>query len=139
MHTLIGTSMPLTEVLEPHEYASIILRCQRASPSNLLYYQPYRNRVLRLNANGVVKFGPGVSQDETENQAQVHKIVDQRIVRVPRLFNWFRDDDGCGYLAMEFMEGQKAKSFTEPFQTESLFRVLQHFQSLEVKYHWTTE
>lgn len=123
--------MALCQELRTDERSDILLRYRTASPQQCLDYQPYGNIVLQLNAQQVVKFGPGISRDEAENQARVYQIVDQRIVRIPRVDSWFQDDRGWGYLVMEYVHGRRADTLAEPMYTEPLLKVLQHLHSLK--------
>lgn len=107
----------------------IVSRCSQALPDDFLYYQPYGNKVLRLSDELVVKFGFGLSQDEARNQIKAYELVDQRAVRVPRIYDWF-EHNSLGYIVMEFAEGTTASSLDQPSLAQSLSEIIHYFQSL---------
>lgn len=77
--------MEFLNTLSPEERKNVIGRCQAAVPDEHLDHQPYGNSVLQLDPEKVVKYGFGVSRAEAENQASISLIVDQEIVRVPKV------------------------------------------------------
>lgn len=116
--------------MPPFGREEIVSRCSQALPDDCLYYQPYGNKVLRLSDELVVKFGFCLSQDEARNQTKAYELIDQRIVRVPRVYDWFEHED-LGYIVMEFVDGAKARSLDEPLIAQSLSDIVLYFQSLK--------
>ena len=110
----------------------IIARCRNAPPDQCLDYQEGGNIVLKIDSLAV-KFGSGVSKDEAENQAQVSHIINQNIVRVPKVHDWFQDSDGWGYLVMEFMAGKRANHLGDDKYATELLKVIEHLHSLTAK------
>lgn len=108
----------------------IILRCRHARPAECLAYQQWGNIVLQLDSRTAVKFGPGVSKDEADNQAAVSTMVNQEIVRVPKVYDWFQDAEGWGYLVMEFMAGERARHLSEDNYISKVSNVVGHLHSL---------
>lgn len=112
---------------ERHE---IVSRCRHAAPEGCLACQQWGNIVLKIDSRTAVKFGPGVSKDEAENQAAISTMVNQEIVRVPKVYDWFQDAEGWGYLVMEFMTGERAGHLDEDKYKTKLLRVIEHLHSL---------
>lgn len=123
--------MAFLNTLPTEKRTNVIERCQNALPNEHLDHQLYGNSVLQLDPGKVVKYGLGVSRAEAENQASISLIVDQEIVRVPKVYDWFEDAQGRGYLVMEFMEGERAKSLTGVRYLAQLQRILEHLHSLK--------
>lgn len=113
--------------------ATIAATCQQATPLQCLDHQPGGNSVLRLNSGIVVKYGDMVSEDEARDQALVSQLVVQSVVRVPKVYDWFRDEKGRGYLVMEFVEGRKADLLTEEVHGTRLRKALEHLHALKSK------
>lgn len=86
--------------------------------------------MLRPDSQIVVKYGDMVSEDEAWNQALVSGLVDQSVVCVPKVYDWFQDEKGCGYLIMEFVQGRKADHLTEEIHGTRIRKVLQHLHGL---------
>jgi hypothetical protein len=105
----------------------IIDRCDKAGPQDLISHTPYGNSVLKLSDSVAVKFGNGVTQYEAYSQEKAYLILDRGIVRVPKVYGFFDDGRGRGYLVMEFIEGETQESFTSVSQLHALSRVLDHF------------
>lgn len=101
--------MGFVGVLTSEEREATAAYCSQATSSQYLDHQPWGNTVLRYDAYKVVKFGRMVSEDEARNQASVSQMVNQQIVCVPRVYDWFQDKQGLGYIVMEYIEGEKAE------------------------------
>lgn len=54
-----------------------------------------------------MKFGFLLSEDEARNQMKAYEILDPGIIRIPRVYRYFTDSQGYGYLVMDYMEGEK--------------------------------
>ena len=71
----------------------IIKRCLRAAfLEGHIGVQQYGNKVLRLSAEVVVKYGVGVTKDEAANQEKACELLDPKVVRVPKVSTFFEDD-----------------------------------------------
>lgn len=86
-----------------HQPASVIAYCANPSPDTVV--SSYGKRVIRISNQEVVKCGPDVTKEEAENQRIAYELVDSRIVRIPRVYAFFTDERGCGYLVMDFIDG----------------------------------
>lgn len=105
----------------------IIDRCDKAGPHDIVSHMPYGNSVVKLSDTVAVKFGNGVTKYEAYSQEKAYQMLDHDIVRVPKVYDFFEDRRGRGYLVMQFMEGETQESFTDPSQLEALSRILDHF------------
>lgn len=54
----------------------------------------------------MVKFGVSVKKDEATNQQAAYNLINHRIIRVPRVYRFFNDSNGLGYLVMEYVAGR---------------------------------
>jgi hypothetical protein len=112
--------------------AEIIKRCSTAAfPEEHIGGEQYGNKVLQLGEKTVVKYGVGVTKDEAANQEKAFELLDPEIVRVPKVYTFFEDDSGRGYLVMEFMEGEVKESISEDSEIYKLSAVLDHFSSIK--------
>ncbi|KAH0839206.1 hypothetical protein FOPE_05594 [Fonsecaea pedrosoi] len=105
----------------------IIDRCGKAKPQDLVAHIPYGKSILKLSDGIAVEFGYGVTEYEAHGQDKAYQILDHDIVRVPKVYDFFQDGQGRGYLAMDFMEGQTQDSYKDHSQLKALFRILDHF------------
>jgi thiamine kinase-like enzyme len=87
------------------------------------------NRVIKLNEDIVVKYGYGVREEEAHNIQKVYELVDQSVVRTPRLFRYFRRASS-GYILMEFIDGVVAEDVDESLALKTMISILQHFKSV---------
>ncbi|CAG8050980.1 unnamed protein product [Penicillium olsonii] len=83
--------------------ASLIARCTNPLPENVI--SQYGKRVIRVSDHEVVKCGPDVTKEEADNQRIAHGLLENRLVRVPRVFDFFSDEQDCGYIVMEYIDG----------------------------------
>lgn len=93
--------MTLPEDVQP---ASIIACCANPSPEQVI--SQYRKRIIRISDHLVVKCGPDVTKKEADNQRIAYECLDSRIVRIPRVDAFFSDEQGLGYIVMEFIDGK---------------------------------
>ncbi|EXJ84284.1 hypothetical protein A1O3_04951 [Capronia epimyces CBS 606.96] len=95
--------------------AEIIEHCQQATSDLFLTDLNMNNQVVKLTEDLVVKFGFLIREDEAQNQAKAHELLDPSIVRVPRVYRYCMDSERYGYIVMEYMHGErrKAKSSSE--------------------------
>ncbi|KAJ5562658.1 hypothetical protein N7461_001419 [Penicillium sp. DV-2018c] len=70
------------------------------------YYQSIRKSNYQISDHQVVKWGPDVMKEEAENQRIAYELVDNRIVHIPRVYAFFSDEQGWGYIVMEYIEGK---------------------------------
>lgn len=56
-----------------------------------------------------------------------YELVDRRIVRIPRVYAFFTDDQGCGYLVMEFIDGRIIDPLEEPGAIKKVADMLDYF------------
>jgi serine/threonine protein kinase len=90
----------------------------------------YRNKVIPISCQAVVKYGPGVKIEEFTNLQWAYRLLDPFIVRVPRPYRFFQDHE-CGYLLMEYMKGTVKSSITDVCQTTKVGHALSHFSSFQ--------
>ncbi|KAK9850830.1 hypothetical protein MYU51_011403 [Penicillium brevicompactum] len=117
--------MSLPENLRP---ASIITSCANALPDNVI--SQYGKRVIKISDHQVVKYGPDVTKEEFENQRIAHELVDSRIARVPRVYDFFVDERGWGYIVMEFMKGKVIDPLDDVSLIQRIANMLNHFATL---------
>lgn len=58
----------------------------------------YRKRIIRISPHAVVKSGPDVIKEEADNQRIAYELVDSRIIRVPRVYDFFSDERSWAIL-----------------------------------------
>lgn len=87
--------------------------------------------MVKISDDAVVKCGFGITQLEAANQEHAYRIVDAKIIRVPRVYRFFaRDYDG--YLIMEYIDGQPVSSVEDPDRyLEPMANVLRYFETLQ--------
>ncbi|KAJ5290899.1 hypothetical protein N7478_000150 [Penicillium angulare] len=77
---------------------SIIKYSRLSSECQLIGGSIFGNQVIKLPAyNLVVKFGQYVSHHEAENQQEAYSLIDRAIFIIPRVYEFFVDNEGCGY------------------------------------------
>ncbi|KAF2189863.1 hypothetical protein K469DRAFT_701148 [Zopfia rhizophila CBS 207.26] len=86
----------------------------------------YGNRVVKLSDTVVVKYGIGVRKQEADNQYYAYQHVERSILRVPKIFRFFKDTSQgstVGYIIMEFIMGTGFDSIVTMFRdlTEASF------------------
>ncbi|KAF3391939.1 hypothetical protein DPV78_010612 [Talaromyces pinophilus] len=114
--------MASEEHLQP---ASIIAYCANPLPHNIV--SSYGKRVIKISDHEVVKWGPDVTKEEAENQRIAYELLNSRIVRIPRVYAFFTDDQGCGYLVMEFIDGRIIDPLEEPVTFKNVADMLDYF------------
>jgi hypothetical protein len=78
----------------------------------------------------VIKFGPGVIEDEAKNQAKAYEVVDHNIVRVSKVHRFFTDPHGWGYLIMDFMDGRITDLIEDQAKVIAVATILAYFATL---------
>ncbi|KAG4435103.1 hypothetical protein IFR05_009412 [Cadophora sp. M221] len=87
---------------------------------------PHGNLGIKLSEELIVKFDPGVSVEEADNQRRAFQLLDGSIVRVPRIHDYFTRADGgfvTGYLVMEYIKGDITNSITS-YQIDQIANIL---------------
>lgn len=126
-HTMLQKNMALPEA--DFQPASVIAYCANPSPENII--SQYGKRVIKISDHQVVKWGPGITKEEAENQQIAYERVDRRIVRIPRVYGFFSDEQGWGYLVMEYIKGKIIDPLEDKSAIEKVASVLDHFSTLK--------
>jgi aminoglycoside phosphotransferase (APT) family kinase protein len=108
--------------------ASVITSCTNPLPGNIV--SQYGKRIIRISDHQVVKWGPDITKEEAENQKMAYELVDTRIVRIPRVYAFFSDDRGWGYIVMEFIRGKVIDPLEDVTAIEKVAGVLDYFATL---------
>ncbi|PYI24209.1 hypothetical protein BO99DRAFT_322443, partial [Aspergillus violaceofuscus CBS 115571] len=87
-------------------------------------------RVIKISDHQVVKWGPDVTEEEAKNQSLAYELVDSHIVRIPRVYAFFSDERGWGYIMMESVEGTVVDPLEDVRAIEKVADVLDHFATL---------
>lgn len=95
------------------------------------------NRVIKLSEGMVVKYGSGVTAEEAATQEFAYRHVDSSIVRVPRVYRFFKDESrqpfAWGYLFMEYFDGWVLDDLDLGIHTDIIPRlanIVAHFGSI---------
>lgn len=110
--------------------ADIIQYCLNPPQDALLTDPQYTNVVLRLPGPWLIKYGISVRPNEAENQRRARNMVDPQIVYVPEVYRNFQDDDGVGYIIMEYVVGSPVQTISSSSLREAIRKMLAHFDSL---------
>lgn len=78
----------------------------------------------------VAKCGPDVTREEFENQRMAYELVDSRIARIPHVYDFCIDEQGCGYIVMEFIQGKVIDPLDDVSAIQKVASVLSHFATL---------
>ncbi|OKP09477.1 hypothetical protein PENSUB_5173 [Penicillium subrubescens] len=97
-------------------------------PDNII--SQYGNRIIKISDDQVVKWGPDVTKEEAENQRIAYELVDNRIVHIPRVYAFFSDEQGWGYIVMEYIEGKVIDPLEDINAIEKVAGVLDYFATL---------
>lgn len=99
---MLQKSMALPEA--DFQPASVIACCANPPPENII--SQYGKRVIKVSDHQVVKWGPDITEEEAKNQQIAYERVDRRIIRIPRVYAFFSDEHGWGYIVMEYIKGK---------------------------------
>ncbi|KAJ5812927.1 kinase-like protein [Penicillium robsamsonii] len=113
------------------QQASVIASCANPSPGNVV--SQYGKRIIRISDHQIVKCGPDMTREEYENQRIAYGLVDSRIARIPRVYEFFLDERGWGYIVMEFIEGKIIDPLNDVGAIQRIASVLDHFTALRYK------
>ena len=122
---MLQKNITLPEDIQP---ASVIACCANPSPENIV--SQYGKRIIKISDHQVVKWGPDITNEEAENQQIAYERVDKSIVRIPRVYAFFSDEQGCGYIVMEFIKGKIINPLEDRSAVKKIAGVLDHFATL---------
>ncbi|KAK0111645.1 hypothetical protein ONS95_001989 [Cadophora gregata] len=115
-------------------HSDIIQRCHHPD-RQIIGGLTYGDLVIKLSEELVVKFGPGVSVAEADNQRAAFSLLDNSIVRVPRVVDFFTSTDRGytkGYLVMEYIHGDITDSVSVTSkQIDQLVKILTYFSTVQ--------
>ncbi|KAF3399975.1 hypothetical protein F1880_008435 [Penicillium rolfsii] len=104
----------------PGEFrASVIASCSNPQPENIIsqygksHYQDLRT--------------PDVTKEEAENQRIAYKLVDNRIVYIPRVYAFFSDERGWCYIVIGYIEGKVIDPLEDINAIEKVAGVVDYF------------
>ena len=86
--------------------------------------------IIKVSSDVVIKCGVGVSQQEADNQQKAFHLIDQTIIRVPRVYRYVAGSN-IGYLVMEFIDGEPLHDFDDPDICAAIARALYHFANIQ--------
>jgi thiamine kinase-like enzyme len=95
------------------------------------FCQPHGKRIIQISDHQFVKWGPDITREEAENQWIAYELVDEHVVRVPKVFAFFSGEQGWGYIVMEFIRGKVIDPLEDLTAIEKIAGVLNHFATLE--------
>lgn len=110
----------------------LIKFCLSGPHDRIIGGMPEGNLVVKISEEIVIKFGPGVCEDEAKNQQEAYELLDPKIIRVPRVHRFFSDECGRGYIIMDYIEGRVVDQLG-PDHIKRLVRVLDYFGTLKRK------
>ncbi|ODM20816.1 hypothetical protein SI65_03869 [Aspergillus cristatus] len=109
---------------------ALVIACSLQNPLPGSIVSQYGKRIIKISDHHVVKWAPDVTKEEAENQRIAYGLLDSRIVRVPRVYSFFSDEQGWGYIVMEFIAGKIIEPLEEIFAIEKIAGVLDYFATL---------
>lgn len=120
---------------DPKTNADLVCFLSRKNHNRLILHELEGGiAVVRISQNAVVKYGVGINEDEARNQEAAFKLIDQSIIRVPRVFRFFSSEDS-GYIIMEYIEGPTLESLIKDNKhsgayVEKMVKALDHFTEI---------
>lgn len=117
--------MTLPEDFQP---ASVITFCANTLPETII--SQYGRRIIQISDHQAVKWGPDITQEEADNQRMAYERIDQSIVRIPGVYAFFSDDQGRGYIVMEYIKGKMIDPLEDESADQKVSGVLNHFATL---------
>ncbi|CAI7650068.1 unnamed protein product [Penicillium bialowiezense] len=115
-------------LLDDSQRASVIASCEDPVPENVL--SQYGRRIIKISDREVVKCGLDVTREEFENQRIAYELVDSRIARIPRVYDFFLGERGWGYIVMELIKGKVIDPLDDIDAIQRVAKVLGHFATL---------
>lgn len=73
-----------------------------------------------------------MTKEEFETQRLVYELVDSRKVRIARMYGFFCDERGWGYIIMEFIEGKVIDPLEDVSAIQKVANVLNLFLNTTV-------
>lgn len=110
----------------------IVRHCSRANPTRIVISEIQGGgSVIRIFHDTVVKRGFGITEDDPINQMRANELIDQAVMRVPRVFRYFSNND-FGYILMEYIEGRTLDSVEDkaPYLQQMLL-ILEYMAQLQ--------
>lgn len=107
----------------------LIKYCADPPPGSIIGGALYGNNVVQISAQIVIKFGVGVTKTEAINQVEVYKLVDPQIVRIPKVYRYFSDNENRGYIMMEFVKGEILDPLGDPMKIKLVAGIIDHLAS----------
>jgi fructosamine-3-kinase len=86
--------------------------------------------VIKIANEAIIKCGPNVTQQEAENQRIAFELIDQTIIRVPRVYRYVASST-VGYLVMEFIDGEPLQTFEDAHVCATITRTLTNFAQIQ--------
>lgn len=101
--------------------------CSRLNPTRTIISElEGGHSIIRVSDDVVVKCGFGVTQHEADNQRKAFQLINQTIMRVPRVYRYVAWSN-IGYLVIEFINGEPLHVFDDPNVCASIAEALEHF------------
>ncbi|KAI9664307.1 MAG: transcriptional repressor general negative regulator of transcription subunit 4 [Alyxoria varia] len=88
------------------------------------------SKVVQLSKKVAVKFGKFVTIHEANAQRRARELVNSDLVHVPEVFHFFTDQDGIGYIMMEFVVGRITAS-PDDEHIKKIAMIMRHFSSIQ--------
>lgn len=116
----------------------IVAACHHPLRDCIFHRRDTANTVVRISDVAVVKFGTLVYEEEARNLDGAHALVDQKLVRVPRVYRFITRDfseggphfSKQGYLVMEYIQGRIPEESEYPDVTRNLALALKHMHTI---------
>ncbi|KAH8804684.1 hypothetical protein F5884DRAFT_421743 [Xylogone sp. PMI_703] len=92
------------------------------------------NLVVKVSEEAVVKFGWGVTSEEVGNQTKVFELLDNNIIRIPKVYRYFTQKRNghllpTGFMVMEYIHGEVFESLNND-QINKIAHILSYFSSV---------
>ncbi|KAK7177888.1 C6 zinc finger domain protein [Paraphaeosphaeria sporulosa] len=101
--------------------------CSRLNPTRMIISELEGGlSIIKVSNDVVIKCGVGVTQQEADNQKRAFHLIDQKIIRVPRVYRYVAWAN-IGYLVMEFIDGEPLHVFDDPNICAAVAAALDHF------------
>jgi len=105
--------------------------CSRLNPTRTVISELEGGlTIIKVSNDVVIKCGVGVSQQEADNQKKAFQLIDQTIIRVPRVYRYVAWSN-IGYLVMEFIDGEQLHDFDDPNICAAITGALNHFANIQ--------
>ena len=126
MHLFNMSKFRLDETSQDEE---LITCCLKPPHECILGGAPYGNKVIKISPRTAIKFGFGVTEMEAINQSNVYELVDPPVVGIPKVYRYFSDYEGRGYIVMGFMKAKVMDPLEDPIQVTKIARIADHLGS----------